>query len=63
MDKDKAVYVGNPKTKEFHSVKRQKPDCNVKLIKKPVEFKRGRDAIAAGFDACGHCSRYWKSRR
>ncbi len=59
-----AVYVGNKATKEFHSIKRQKPECNVGLIATPnrVEFKRGKDAVAAGLDACGHCSRYWKSR-
>lgn len=56
------VYVGNTETKEFHSVRRQKPECNVKLIKRPVYFGRGRDAIAEGLDACGHCTRYWKSR-
>jgi hypothetical protein len=60
---EKPVYIGNPQTKEFHSIKRQKPDCNVKRIKKAVAFKRGRDAVAAGYDACGHCALHWKSRR
>lgn len=58
----KSIYVGNPETKEFHSIRRQKPECNVKQIKSPVYFKRGRDARDKGFDACGHCSVYWKSR-
>jgi len=61
----KPIYVGDKKTKEFHSIKRQKPECNVKRITAAnrVEFKRGKDAVAAEFDACAHCSRYWKSRR
>jgi hypothetical protein len=60
----KAIYLGDSQTKEFHSIKRQKPECNVKLItaKREVRFSRGKDAIAAGYDACAHCSRYWKSR-
>jgi hypothetical protein len=59
----KQVYIGDSMTKEFHSIARQKPECNVDKIKSPVYFTRGRDARAAGFDACGHCTRYWKSRR
>jgi len=58
------VYVGNKSTKEFHSVKRHKPECNFDAITADnrVEFKRGRDAIGAGFDACAHCAKHWKSR-
>jgi len=60
----KATYVANKSTREFHSIRRQKPECNVKEITEEnrVEFKRGKDAVAAKFDACGHCSKYWKSR-
>ncbi len=58
----KVIYVGNPETKEFHSAKRHKPECNLKRIRRPVEFSTGRAARKAGFDACGHCTRYWKSR-
>lgn len=62
--KRKPVYVGNNDTKEFHSVKRQTPECHVDLItaENRVEFQRGRDAIARGLDACAHCTRYWKSK-
>lgn len=64
MQKEKKHrYVGNLVTKEFHSLRRQQPDCNVKLIENPSYFARGREAINAGYDACGNCSKYWKSRR
>jgi len=64
MTKKKPIYIGDKATKEFHSIKRQKPECNVKLITKEnkVMFLRGRDAIKDGYDACGWCSAYWKSR-
>lgn len=61
MTTTRQVYIGDPNTKEFHSVKRQKPECNAGKIKSPVYFARGKDAVAKGYDACGHCSRYWKS--
>ncbi|MGA9771662.1 MAG: hypothetical protein WBV94_21710 [Blastocatellia bacterium] len=62
MAKKKAIYIGNLSTKEFHCVKAVKPECNAGEIAKPVEFRRGRDARKAGFDACAHCNTYWKSR-
>lgn len=60
-----ATYIGDKKTKEFHSIKRQKPECNVKriLVSNKVFFDRGKKAKNAGYDACGHCTVYWKSRR
>jgi hypothetical protein len=60
----KAIYLGDSQTKEFHSIKRQKPECNVKgiLASNRVQFDRGKDAKAAGFDACAHCVRHWKSK-
>lgn len=65
MPKNKPVYVGDKRTKEFHSIKRQKPQCNVKRItsKHQVMFQRGRDAKDANFDACFFCARHWKSRK
>jgi len=59
------LYIGDKKTKEFHSLKRQKPECNVKRITAAncIYFKRGSDAKAAKYDACAHCTRYWKSKR
>lgn len=59
------TYIGDKRTKEFHSVKRQKPQCNVKRITKKhmILFMTGRDAKNDGYDACAHCARHWKSRR
>ena len=59
----KVIYLGNPQTKEFHSAKRHKPECNMRQIKNPVEFSTGRAAKKQNYDACAHCTRYWKSRR
>lgn len=64
MSKEKVRYVGNKATKEFHRLAAIKPECNFDSIKpeNKVEFKRGRDAKAKGFDACAFCQSYWKSR-
>lgn len=60
----KAIYIANKNKKEFHSIKRAKPECNVDKItdEHKVLFQTGRKARAAGFDACAHCNRYWKSK-
>lgn len=62
------TYIGDSRTKEFHSLKRQKPQCNVKRITKKhqVLFFLGREAKEAGFDPCAFCcgskrGGHWKS--
>jgi hypothetical protein len=59
-------YIGNPKTKEFHSLRRAKKECRLpEDTRKWPAFKRGRDAQKLNFDACAHCVAaygYFKSR-
>lgn len=57
------VYRGNIQSKEFHSIRRHKPQCNFDKIKERVEFRTGRQARAAGYDACFYCCTYWRSKR
>lgn len=58
-----ARYRGNPETKEFHRILKIQPQCNADDIKEPVDFKRGRDAKDAGYDACAYCNTYWRSKK
>ena len=60
-------YLGNPRTKEFHSIARLKPECNIsgdsKEQAKYKKFRTQQEAHDAGFDACGHrCVRKYKSK-
>lgn len=58
-------YIANwserKKNREFHSLRRHKPDCNVNDIKVAVYSQTGRDLREAGFDPCAKCCRHWKS--
>jgi hypothetical protein len=60
--KQKFRYIANTSTREFHSIRRQKPQCQVSEIKDATYYKTGRAAIADSMDACSFCSVYWKSR-
>ena len=64
MAKDKSGYVANTHTKEFHSLKRHKPECNVLAIAAEHQqiFRTMKEAHDAGFDACAHCVKRYKSR-
>lgn len=58
-------YIGNPNTKEFHSIKKLKPECNVKdpAHHSLARFSTQKEAVAAGYDACGkRCVIRTKSR-
>lgn len=48
----KAVYIGNKNSKKFH-----RPSCNSLPDKQnQVTFGTKKEAVAAGYDACGRCN-------
>jgi hypothetical protein len=63
-----ARYIGNPATKEFHSIANSKPECNLpgdsNTQAKYKRFRTQKEAVEAGYDACGkRCVKKYKSRR
>lgn len=58
-------YIGDKKSKKFHSLRNEKPACQVDEItqKRKILFPLGKDAIKDHYHPCSHCINYWKSRR
>lgn len=63
----KIRYIGNPNTKEFHSIARIKLACNINIHDldnpKYEKFKTQKEAHDAGFDSCAKgCVMKYKSK-
>lgn len=63
----KPRYIGNPRTKEFHSILKAKETCNLtgdsSVTASWPRWRTQKEAHDAGYDACGkRCVRKYKSR-
>lgn len=49
------TYIGNKQTKELHFAAYAKGRCHVDQIEEREEFDDFEQAVASGYQGCGHC--------